>query len=116
MTTHHIHVFTDTDLASRQAAARLRADIERRAGVGERIVLDFASVESLSESYADELLGVLAARYGLDWLTVHVQPRNVRPPVSRAIAAAIRYRLDHDPRRPPGGAVAEARRLREARR
>lgn len=114
--TNHIHAFADTDLASRQAAARLRADIERRAGRGERVILDFAVVESLSESYADELLGVLAARYGLDWLAQRVQPRNARASVSRAIAAAIRYRLDLDPRRAPGGAVAEARRLREARR
>jgi hypothetical protein len=114
--TEYVHRYSETDLASRQAAARVRLTVEDRARAGDRVVLDFGPVESLSASYADELFGVLAARYGLDWLATHLRPHNVRPPVSRAMAAAIRYRLDHEPRRAPGGAIAEARRLREARR
>jgi len=92
MRTQHIHI-ADSDLASRQAAAELRAEVEGCVSAGEDVSIDLGSVLSVSESYADELFGVLALRYGLEWLTEHVALQNTSAVVFRAIAAAIRQRL-----------------------
>ncbi|MDP2142930.1 MAG: STAS-like domain-containing protein [Gallionella sp.] len=92
MFTHPI-IIADTDLASRQAAAALRAQIEQHVLSGNKVSIDLSAVLSISESYADELFGVLALRYGFEWLTNNVAIRHPSPFVFRAIASAIRQRL-----------------------
>ncbi len=82
-----------SDLASRQAAAELRAVIEEHAAAGNQVALNFKNVFSVSESYADELFGVLVVRYGLEWLSGSVSIQNASPVVFRAIVSAIRQRL-----------------------
>lgn len=90
---HHSIKIAQTDLASRQAASQLRAQVEQYVQAKEKVSIDLRDVLSISESYADELFGVLALRYGLDWLTNNVAIRQPKPFVFRAIAAAIRQRL-----------------------
>jgi hypothetical protein len=99
----------DSDLASRQAAAELRARIEQGVLSGEKISIDLSAVFSISESYADELFGVLALRYGLEWLTDHVVLHNLKPFVFRAIADAIRQRLSSKAPGTPDIALLAAR-------
>ena len=99
----------DTDLASRQAAAELRARIEQCAQSGEKVAIDLGSVFSISESYADELFGVLALRHGLEWLTDRVVFHNAKPVVFRAIADAIRQRLSSQSPGTPDVALLAAR-------
>ncbi|MFM9913268.1 MAG: STAS-like domain-containing protein [Methylophilaceae bacterium] len=82
-----------SDLASRQAAAELRANVEQSVLAGNQVAISFKGVFSVSESYADELFGVLVIRYGLDWLSDHVAIQNAEPVVFRAIVSAIRQRL-----------------------
>lgn len=89
---YYEHFFTDTDLASRHSAAAVRATIEPRLG-SEYVVLDFSRVENVSESYADELIGVLVARHGLASVFAYLQLRGTRPAVAQSIAAAVRHRL-----------------------
>ena len=89
----HPIIIADTDLASRQAAAELRAQIEQLVLSGNKVSIDLSAVLSISESYADELFGVLALRYGLEWLTNYVAIRHPSSFVFRAIASAIRQRL-----------------------
>lgn len=86
---------TDTDLASRQAAADLRAQIVQHvlSANDSKVSIDLSNVLSISESYADELFGVLALRYGLEWLTNSVVIHQSSPFVFRAISSAIRQRL-----------------------
>ena len=100
---------SDTDLASRQAAAELRAQIEKRASQGEKISVDFSSVLSISESYADELFGVLAFRYGLEWLSENVVLHRLNSFAFRAIASAIRQRLASQSPTAPDSALLAAR-------
>lgn len=108
MFTYSINI-ADTDLASRQAAAELRAQVEQHVSAGDKIYIDLASVLSISESYADELFGVLALRYGLDWLTNNLVIRNSKPFVFRSIAAAIRQRLFSQTSASPDIALLAAR-------
>ena len=100
---------TDTDLASRQAAAELRSKIEARSFNGQKTFVDLISVLSISESYADELFGVLALRHGLEWLSEHVVLQHLNPFAFRAIASAIRQRLASQSPSTPDIALLAAR-------
>ena len=113
MNTYQIKI-ADSDLASRQGAAELRAQIEDRVSVGGKISLDLGDVFSVSESYADELFGVLALRYGLEWLSEHVGLHNLNPFVFRAIASAIRQRLlSRSPEAPDVALLAARKALKQ---
>lgn len=58
-------VSSGKDLASRGSARRLRASLV----VGEPVSLDFAGVRTLTQSFADELIGVLVARQEVEnWI------------------------------------------------
>jgi len=84
---------TGVDLASRQSAARLRQDVESELGRGGNVVVDLGDVESISESYADELFGVLAAKYGLPSFSATVTIVGASSQVLYSVARAIKERL-----------------------
>jgi len=109
------HSIVETDPASRQGAARLRALIDSEALVGNRVNIDLAAVLSISESYADELFGVLVARYGLEWFARHIVIKSASPAVFRAIADAIRHRLQAQSPDEPDIALLAARKALKAR-
>ena len=112
MFTYSIKI-ADTDLASRQAAAELRAQIVQYvlSGNNKKVSLDLSGVLSISESYADELFGILAVRYGLDWFSDNVVLHNSSPFVFRAIASAIRQRLRSQSPEIPDIALLTARKI-----
>ena len=110
------YILAETDLASRQAAARFRAVVEERALVSDRVAIDLSAVLSLSESYADELFGVLVARYGLEWFAGHVSVHGAKPAVFRSIANAIRYRLEAAAPGKPDIALLAARQVLQSQR
>ena len=89
----NVFTISESDLASRHSASLLRRNIEAMVAREGRVALDLSVVESVSESYADELFGVLAARHGLPWFFEHVELHAVRESVARTIASAVRYRL-----------------------
>lgn len=80
-----LYTFAEPDLASRQAAARLRAHLEERARGSDREVIDLDNVLTLG-SCGDELFGVLVAGYGLGWFAAHLSIRRALPTVFRTIA------------------------------
>lgn len=110
------YTIAETDLASRRAAARFRALVEERALAGDRVTIELGAVLSLSESYADELFGVLVARYGLEWFVEHLTIRGASPAVFRSITSAIRYRLEAKAPGKPNIALLAARKALESRR
>ena len=83
----------ETDLASRRSAAVFRSMVESSLRNGST-VLDFSRVESVSESYADELIGVLIEHYTLSWVFSRLQVIGACPAVVHSITQAIRYRLE----------------------
>lgn len=85
---------SDSDLASRRSAVQLRADVESQLLAGICVELDLSAVESISESYADELFGVLIHHYSLPWVFSRLRLTGPKPAVVRSITQAIRYRLE----------------------
>ena len=81
------------DLASRKTAAVDRHKLLGHTAAGNKVAIDLSSVLSLSYSYADELIGVLAAVQGWEWLIKNVQLKNANEHVLRVIAEAINRRL-----------------------
>lgn len=85
-----------TDLASRQSAAVLRSSIEAVVAKGDKVLLDLSHVETASESYADELFGILAFNYGLQGFSNFIALTGANPSVLRRVAGAIKERLASD--------------------
>lgn len=81
------------DLASRKTAAIERHKLLGHTATGNKVAIDLSSVVSLSYSYADELVGVLAAVKGWEWLIKNVQFKCANEHVLRVIAEAVNRRL-----------------------
>ncbi|MBI3727644.1 MAG: STAS-like domain-containing protein [Burkholderiales bacterium] len=81
------------DLASRKTAAIERHKLLGHAAAGNKVAVDLSNVVSLSYSYADELIGVLAAVKGWEWLIKNVQLKNANEHVLRVVAEAVNRRL-----------------------
>ena len=84
-----------TDLASRRTAAHLRNQASTILSSGNKVTFDLSNVVSISESYADELFGVLALEYGIKEFVASVSIRGASPFVLRRIAEAIKERLEY---------------------
>ncbi len=84
-----------TDLASRRSAAHLRNQVADVLKSGDKVTFDLSNVVSLSESYADELFGVLVLEYGITEFVASVSIRGASRNVLRRIAEAIKERLEH---------------------
>lgn len=82
-----------TDLASRRLAAELRTGVLSALRQGHAVTIDLGSVESISESYADELFGVLVLGLGLDEFVKRVTILHANGHVLRVIAQALKDRL-----------------------
>lgn len=85
-----------TDLSSRRLASDLRSSIVRRLGDGESVVIDLRRVESISESYADELFGMLAVGLGINEFVRRVSLIHANQHVLRVIAHALKERLERE--------------------
>lgn len=79
------------DLASRGAAIPLRQEIEKslQAYKKYKIIINFKNVNSISESYADELFGVLVIKYGVDQFFQRMELIDVDDFVLASIANVI---------------------------
>lgn len=90
-----------SELSTRRAAVPLRLQIDALNAGGNRVVLDFEAVEDVTESYADELFGVLVLKHGLAQLREHAVIVNASERVLLTIARAVKHRCDQrgeDPR------------------
>lgn len=110
-----ILTIAETDLASRFAAARFRSLVEKAILDGSKVTIDLGAVLSISESYADELFGVLAVRVGLEEFVERVRVRDASTSVIHAIANAVRRRLNLSASTPDFALLA-ARKALESRR
>ena len=84
-----------TDLSSRHRASELRASvIDAVESRGNRCVVDFLGVRSVSHSFADELFAVLIVERGESWFQKNVSVINLEPWIRQAILEAIRARCE----------------------
>lgn len=86
------YTFQHSDLASRTLASRERSCLSKQLASCEQVVIDLKEVESISESFADELFGVLVMERGFDFVVQHVKIVNADDDVLRSIAIAMKRR------------------------
>lgn len=87
-----------TDLSSRLAAAKARLSVLALLQAGnERVVVDCAGIRVMSESFADELFGILVATRGKAWFKEHIQVSGLTEGVREAILQAVDARLSVTP-------------------
>ncbi len=80
------------DLASRNQAIPQRHKIEVLLREGNFIDLDLSGVFSVSESYSDEIFGVLVVKFGITKVLSQVKVRNASPAILKSIAKVIQRR------------------------
>ncbi|MFT4063207.1 STAS-like domain-containing protein [Paraburkholderia sp.] len=85
-----------TDLSSRRLASDLRSNVVKQLRAGTSVVIDLHRVESISESYADELFGMLAIGLGIDNFVQRVSVLHANKHVLRVIAHALKERLEKE--------------------
>ncbi|AKV06148.1 hypothetical protein B723_06975 [Pseudomonas fluorescens NCIMB 11764] len=86
------YTFRHTDLASRTLASRERSSLYKLLSDQDQVVIDLGDVASISESFADELFGVLVLEQGFDFVVNHVKIVNAADDVLRSIAIAMKRR------------------------
>ena len=86
-----------TDLSSHRVATLLRQSILKMLSVSSRFTIDFVGVRTVSDSFADELFGVLVADHGGEWLHDHVSLVGLSPEVRSIILSAIERGLERTP-------------------
>lgn len=80
------------DLASRHLAIGERHKIEVYLKDRYLISVDLSGVASISESYSDELFGILVAKFGVEDVLSHIRIQNADPIILRSIATVIKRR------------------------
>lgn len=78
--------------ASGKAAYALINDAIESCG-NDRVVFDFSSVFSVTNSFADEVFGRLASERGMDFLRVHTTFDDINREIALLIRAAMERRL-----------------------
>ena len=91
---NHKLIFNTTDLASRNIAREFRTDIENVLRQGQNVVIDLDNVLSVSDSFGDELFGILALELGLEAFGEKVTITNAKTSILRSIAETIQIRID----------------------
>ncbi|EKN4866617.1 STAS-like domain-containing protein [Yersinia enterocolitica] len=87
------------DLASRRLAIVERHIIEAYLIESKVVYLDLSGVESISESYADEIFGVLVVKYGVNAVLHSIKLENASPAILKSVAKVIQRRK-HEVARP----------------
>jgi len=80
------------DLASRKNAILTRESLKALWVEYDLIVINCGSVNSLSESYADELFGILVLQKGYEQVVKKLKIQEASPQVLLSIASVIRRR------------------------
>lgn len=78
-------------LSSRHVASSLRQQILLAGGP---VVVDLSGVESLSDSFADELFAVLVQDHGHEWFAANVSVVGLSLPIRQTILRAVHLRCE----------------------
>lgn len=81
-----------TNLASRKLAKKIR-ETELMPENGEKIVIDFSNIETASNAFLDELVGIIIATKGFGFFNSHYRIANTNDYVKNILKSAISYRI-----------------------
>jgi len=76
-------------LKNRNIALEMREQVEQKLADDERVVLHFNKVVMMSRPFAEELVGELAAKYGMSVFEQKVTLKNLLPKVEKMLESVI---------------------------
>lgn len=82
-----------SSLGTRKTGQEVRVKIESALRASQKVVFDFADVDVVSNSFADETFGKLLLQFDLNFVKQHTTFRNANAFVQHSIAFALRDRL-----------------------
>jgi len=82
-----------SDVSGRALARKLRVRAIAAAECDDCVEIDFAGVECASDSFLDELIGVLIAQRGKSWFRAHVALKNLVGHIRLDLLNVVRARL-----------------------
>ena len=80
-----------TTLSSRELGAVIRSKIENALQFVDTVVLDFEGIELITQSFGDEILGVLVRRLGFPVIKEKVKVANANPLIKQVLKFVISY-------------------------
>lgn len=83
-----------TILGLRKVGKNCRENIEKVISNGETVIIDFEGVESLSSSFADELIAKLYIEYGQEKFITSIKFENINDYMKKIINSSIRDRIE----------------------
>lgn len=78
-----------TTLCTRQSGRQAYVDVKAALDKGDTVVFDFAGVDSVTNSFADELFGRLAFEFGMDNLRMVTSFTNINQSSARFIRSVM---------------------------
>ncbi len=94
MTTINLAGRFGTDISSRRTASMFRAEVVASIKSGASpVTLDFAGIESVSDSFLDELVGVTVKELGTTWFHDNVRVVNLSADDRESLLRVINQRL-----------------------
>lgn len=82
------------DVSSRDRARMLREEVEACAYSSPPVIIDFAGVASVSDSFSDELVAVLVEKRGTGWFRDHVKVVGLGEMERSSLLSVVRRRLE----------------------
>ena len=83
-----------SDLSGRAAGSIVRERIVAALACGSvRVIVECAGIRTLSESFTDEVFGVLVAEHGKPWFKAHIGVSGLTQSTRAAILGAVAERL-----------------------
>ena len=81
-----------TDLSNRLIGSELRNRIVTSAKAGDKQIIDFEGVRTLSESFSDELFAVIVEEIGYEWFRNNLKLVNLTTEIRRTILQTVQDR------------------------
>ncbi len=78
-------------VGSRYYAEIIRETIYQHIQMGKKIVLDFENIDLITQSFADELIGILVRAFGVDFVKANISVINANKTIRKILNVVVSY-------------------------
>lgn len=87
-----IYDIVQSNLAgSRYYAEIIRETIYQHIQMGKKVVLDFENIDLITQSFADELIGILVRAFGVDFVKANISVINANKTIRKILNVVVSY-------------------------
>ena len=92
MSVIRIKSFIETDFAgTRETGERIRLNIEKDLPLNNGVTLDFVQIDMITQSFADEIIGILVRANGAKYVGQNIRLVNANSDIIETINFVIKY-------------------------